>query len=118
MIAALRIHFGCTFSKLAGLAVAIWGEGHAAEMADLEYGYGGPLGQRLVIKMEDTLELKRCESDEMTMTELVCMHCKRTQWSICYPSDTGKECGHCGKMASVIPANAVITDPDETSTQK
>lgn len=104
MIATLRIHYGCTFSKLAGLARAIWGEDHCKEMGRTEYGYGSPLGRALVTRMEKSLGLDMCESDNMIMTELVCMKCKRTSWSICYPSDAEKECEHCGYMAQVLKA--------------
>lgn len=102
IIAALWMHFGCTFSKLAGLAIAIWGEDYASEMCDSNYTYGSPLGRDLVKKMADTLGLERCESDDMVMSEISCMNCKRSQWSVCYPSDTAKECHYCGSMASVF----------------
>lgn len=65
----------------------------------------GTIGVGLVMKMEDTLGIPRADSDRMVMEELLCMSCQRTQWSLCYETDTTKECAHCGKMTAAIPAN-------------
>lgn len=102
-IAALRLHFGCSFDKLAGLARAIWGADHCLEMSGGRHDFGSLLGRDLISKMEETLGMERCESDRMTMSELVCLKCQRTQWSMFYPTDTGKECGYCGEMSMVFP---------------
>lgn len=104
-IATLRIHFGCSHSKLGGLARAIYGPEHCRRMG-ATHDYGSPLGRELVAIMEHTLGFEPCETDEMVMCEQVCMSCQRTQWAICYPSDTEKQCGFCGEMATLlIPPN-------------
>ena len=101
-IAVLRMHYQCTFSKLAGLARAIWGGEHCKEMTGGRYDYGAPLGLDLIVKMEEVLGLETCESDKMVMAELLCENCRHTQWAICYPSDTEKQCDNCGEMAAVF----------------
>lgn len=98
VIAFLRIHFGCSISKLGGIAEAIWGNEHANQIAGTETEIGGILGQALLCKMEDTLEIERGESDEMELSEQICLNCKRTQYAMSYKADTGKECQHCGGM--------------------
>jgi hypothetical protein len=106
IIAMLRCHFQCSFSKLAGLANAVWGD-RVWELAENK----SPLGRALVSAMERTLGIPHADSDRMVMAELVCMACQRTQWSLCYETDTTKECSHCGKMSAVIPANTSVSYP-------
>lgn len=101
-IAALRIHFGCSFSKLAGVARAIWGESGCLRMTGMNHPYGAPLGQDLVVVMEDALGLDRCESDNMIFNEQICLKCHHTQWYLSYPGDTAKECSNCGEMSSLL----------------
>lgn len=105
-IAALRLHFGCSFDKLAGLSRAIWGEDYCREMTGGKHGRGSLLGRDLLNKMEETLGLERCESDTMTMTELVCLKCQNTRWFITPKRDVEKECDNCGEMAMVFPSGA------------
>ena len=100
-IAVLRVHFHCTYSKISGLAKAIWGQKYAMCMA----GTDSParLGEQLIATMERVLGLQSCESDNMVLEEGICLECKNTEWSLCYPSDVGKECGSCGKMTWMLP---------------
>ena len=102
IIAALRVHFDCTYSKLASLAKAIWGTKYAMLMAGTDNP--GKLGECLIGTMEKVLGLEPCESDNMIMEEGICMNCKHIEWSLCYPSDVGKECSNCGQMTWLISA--------------
>ena len=99
-IAAFRLHFGCTFNKTASLARAVFGRARCFEMVD--DNSEALLGRNLISRMEEVLCLKRGESDKMVMSEMLCMSCNNIQWVVCYPDDTEKECGKCGKMATVF----------------
>jgi hypothetical protein len=94
-IALLRMHFNCSFSKLAGICVALWDRKRCEEISG-GAGYGSPLGQALIIAMEDYYKMDRCESDNMEMNEQICTSCKKLQWAISPNRDIPKECGHCG----------------------
>jgi len=98
-VALLRMHFGCTFSKLAICCEALWDSKRCKEITG--YGYGAPMGQGMVVAMEDHLGLERCESDGMNMGEQRCASCNRYQMAISPASDTPKECGHCGAFSSM-----------------
>lgn len=111
-LAVLRVHFGCTFSKLEGLARAIWGLARCQEIAGSS-SIGSLLGRDLVSAMESILGFDRCETDKMVLNEVLCLECKGSQWSMCYPSDTAKECGYCGKMACVLPSRLSLIDEEE-----
>ncbi len=100
-IAAFRIHFGCTFSKMGGLARAIWGLEKCQEMAGVDHVTDSLIGRALITAMEKTLGFELCETDKLAMGELVCMKCHGSLWSIHYPADVAKECPHCGAMAAV-----------------
>lgn len=102
IIATFRVHFGCTYSKVASLAKAIWGTEHAMLIAGTNNP--GRLGECLIGTMEKTLGLHSCESDDMIMEEGICTNCKHIAWSLCYPSDVGKECSNCGQMTWLISA--------------
>lgn len=102
-IAVLRVHFGCTYSKIAGLAKAIWDTKYAMLMAGTDNP--GKLGECLIGTMEKVLGLAPCESDNMIMTEDFCIHCKNIEWSLCHRSDVGKECSKCGQSTWIMPGN-------------
>ena len=110
-VALLRMHFGCTFSKLAICCKALWDYRRCKEITG--YGYGEPMGQgmviamedyfgiELVIAMEDYFGIERCESDGMHMGEQRCVVCGKSQMAISPAHDTPKECGHCGAVSSM-----------------
>lgn len=98
-VALLRMHFGCSFSKLAMCCQALWDTDRCEEITG--YRYGAPMGQGMVIAMEDYFKLERCESDSMEMGEQVCAKCGKLQVAISHIHDTPKECGFCGEFASM-----------------
>lgn len=104
-IAVLRIHFGCTHSKLGGLARAIWGVEHCQQMANSDAVAPSILGRDLISEMERCLSFEMCETDNLELSELVCLKCHGTTWSIHTKADTAKECEHCGEMAAINPSN-------------
>jgi hypothetical protein len=98
-VALLRMHFGCTFGKLAMCCEALWGATRCKEITG--YGYDSPMGQGMIIAMEDYFKLERCESDNMSMGEQQCATCGKLQVAISYAHDTPKQCGHCGEFSSL-----------------
>lgn len=98
-VALLRMHFDCTFSKLGMCCQALWDSDRCFEITG--YRYGAPMGQGMVIAMEDYFGLERCESDKMRMGSQMCAACGRPQIAISYAHDTAKECGHCGAFAAM-----------------
>lgn len=100
-IAAFRIHFGCSFSKMGGLGRAIWGLEKCQQMAEVDHVADSMIGRALISAMEKALGFEMCETDTFTMGELVCMNCKGSLWSIHKPADVAKECPHCGEIAAV-----------------
>jgi hypothetical protein len=98
-VALIRMHFGCTFSKLALCCEALWNYKRCKEITG--YGYGAPMGQGMVVAMEDYFGLERCESDGMYMGAQRCVVCGRSQIAISPARDTPKECGHCGAFSSM-----------------
>jgi hypothetical protein len=98
-VALLRMHFGCTFGKLAMCCQALWDANRCEELTG--YRYGSPMGQGMVIAMEDYFRLERCESDNMSMGEQRCAACGLSQVAISRSHDTPKQCGFCGEFASM-----------------
>jgi len=98
-VALLRMHFKCTFGKLAMCCQALWDADRCEQVTG--YRYGSPMGQGMVIAMEDYFKLERCESDNMSMGEQRCSACGRSQIAISRSHDTPKECGFCGEFASM-----------------
>jgi hypothetical protein len=98
-VALLRMHFGCTFGKLAMCCQALWDADRCEELTG--YRYGSPMGQGMVIAMEDYFKLERCESDNMSMGEQRCAACGLSQVAISRSHDTPKQCGFCGEFASM-----------------
>jgi hypothetical protein len=98
-VALLRLHFKCTFGKLAMCCQALWDADRCEEITG--YRYGAPMGQGMVIAMEDYFGLVRCESDIMHMGEQHCAACGRPQVAISRALDTPKQCGFCGEFASM-----------------
>jgi hypothetical protein len=98
-VALLRLHFGCTFGKLAMCLQTLWGADRCEKITG--YRYGSPMGQGMVIAMEDHFGLERCESDKMSMGEQRCASCGLSQVAISRTHDTPKECGFCGDFAAL-----------------
>jgi hypothetical protein len=98
-VALLRMHFNCSFDKLAMCCQALWDADRCQEITG--YRYGSPMGQGMVIAMEDHFRLERCESDKMSMGEQQCSACNKSQVAISYSHDTPKQCGFCGEFASM-----------------
>lgn len=98
-VALLRLHFKCSFGKLAMCCQVLWGADRCKELTG--YRYGSPMGQRMVIAMEYYYKLEPCESDIMSMGEQRCSACGRFQIAISRSHDTPKECGFCGEFASM-----------------
>ena len=98
-VALLRMHFGCSFGKLAMCCQALWDATRCEELTG--YRYGAPMGQGMVIAMEDYFKLERCESDNMSMGEQRCAACGLSQVAISRSHDTPKQCGFCGDFASM-----------------
>jgi hypothetical protein len=98
-VALLRLHFGGTFGKIGMCCQALWDADRCEEITG--YRYGSPMGQGMVIAMEDYFRLERCESDNMSMGEQRCAACGLSQVAISYAHDTPKQCGFCGEFASM-----------------
>jgi len=70
-VALLRLHFGCTFGKLAMCCQALWDATRCEELTG--YRYGSPMGQGMVIAMEDYFRLERCrkKSNRLSLYRMV-----------------------------------------------
>jgi len=98
-VALLRLHFKCTFGKLAMCCQSLWGADRCEQITG--YRHGSPMGQGMVIAMEHYFDLEPCESDLMSMGEQRCAACGLAQVAISRHRDTPKECGFCGEFASM-----------------
>jgi len=98
-VALLRMHFKCSFSKLAMCCQALWGADRCKQITG--YRHGSPMGQGMVIAMEDYFQLNHGESDSMSMGEQRCADCGLSQVAISRSHDTPKQCGFCGEFASM-----------------
>jgi len=98
-VALLRMHFGCTFGKLAMCCQAVWDADRCEQLTG--YRYGSPMGQGMVIAMEDFFGLERCESDNMSMGEQQCAACGLYQVASSTSRDTPKQCGFCEEYSSM-----------------
>lgn len=95
-VALLRLHFECSFGRLAMCCQAIWDADRCEQITG--HRHGSEMGQGMVIAMEDYYKLERGESDKMSMNEQVCLSCNLSQVAISPKNDVGKECGHCGEF--------------------
>ena len=101
MIAFLRIKEGYSFGLLGQAARSIWGTDWVLTNSKRQGG-DQIQGQGLVMEMEDILNLKRCESDDMVLAQCHCLSCRRTDFYITPDKDTAKECAWCGAMDVLI----------------
>lgn len=67
MIVTLRVHYQASYSKVGGLARAIWGE-HASQMVDGEWTKGALLGRALINRAEATLVFERASMRGFALT--------------------------------------------------
>lgn len=104
IIMILKGHFKCPDAKLAGLANAIWGEGHSQHLANDTAARFDKLGAALLRRAETFMDLKQGDLNRMQVEELACLKCNKTHWSAHHAVDTGKECPHCHEMACINPA--------------
>lgn len=102
-VALLRMHFQCSFGKLAMCCEALWDANRCEQITG--HRHGSAMGQGMVIAMEDYYRLERGESDNMHMNEQICLSCNRSQVAISPNRDTPKECGHCGEFNCLWVAN-------------
>ncbi len=112
-IAMLRMHFKCTYSKIAVVARAIWSNNDLQVMCRAD-ATGTPLGRALVNAMEDTLDITRGATDTMHMNEVACPHCKQTQVSIYFNDTPTLECANCHGAIPAMPVMDDGTNPDKT----
>jgi len=98
-VALLRMHFRCTFGKLAMCCQALWDSIRGEELTG--YKSGAPMGQGMVMAMEDYFRLERCQSDDFSMGEQRCASCGLSQVAISTTVDSPKQCGFCGEFSSM-----------------
>jgi hypothetical protein len=98
-ISLLRMHFNCSYLKLAMCCEMLFGADRCEEITGNRFG--SSMGQGMVNVMEDYFKFERGQSDKYSMGEQVCAACGLLQVAVSPSGDAPKQCGHCLEMASM-----------------